>query len=98
MTKGTVTLEVDVEVERLDELVQIDWTEVRNGTAEGTVEADLEEILVEAVTGVMLSGASAPEPVPHAVEFAVADPIWKNNLKKLSEKEDEEMVSLDETE
>lgn len=97
MTKGTVTLEIDVDTERLQQLIQIDWTEVEDGVVKGTIEANLEEVLIEAVTGGMLSSASAPEPVPHAIEFAVADPIWKKNLEKFSEKEDEEMVPLDET-
>ncbi|MDL0136205.1 hypothetical protein PNQ20_04960 [Halobacterium salinarum] len=93
-----MTLEVDVEVDRLQQLIQIDWAEVEDGTAKGTIEADLEEVLLETVTGVMLSSASAPEPVPNAIEFAVADPIWRKNLERLSEKETEEMVPLDELE
>lgn len=97
MTKATVTLEIDIDTERLHQLIQIDWTEVEDGVIKGTVEANLEEVLVEAVTGAILSSANAPEPVPHAIEFAVADPIWKKNLEKLNEKEDEKMVSLDAT-
>jgi hypothetical protein len=35
--------------------------------------------------------------VPQAIEFAVADPIWKKNLAELNKKEDEETVSLEES-
>lgn len=98
MSKSTVTLEVDVDLDELQQLVQIDWTEVEDGIAKGTVETNLEEVFTETVTGAMLTGASVPEPVPHAIEFAVADPIWKKNLEELNKKEDDEMVPFETSE
>ncbi|MDL0136206.1 hypothetical protein PNP85_02795 [Halobacterium salinarum] len=67
----TITLEVDVDVEKLEEQIQTDLTHVTGKEITGTAEADLDEILTEAVTGATLTDSNAPEPIGFAIEHAV---------------------------
>ena len=67
----TVTLEVDVDTEKLEKQIQTEFTDVAGEEITGTAEADLDDVLKEAVTGVALSESSAPEPIGFAIEHAV---------------------------
>lgn len=67
----TVTLEVDVDTEKLEKQIQTEFTDVAGKEIKGTAEANLDEVLKEAVTGINLAESSAPEPIGFAIENAV---------------------------
>lgn len=67
----TVTLEVDVDTENLEEQIQTEFTDVGGKEITGTAEADLDDILKEAVTGISLIESTAPQPIAFAIEHAI---------------------------
>lgn len=66
-----VTLEVDVDAEKLEKQIQTEFTDLAGKEITGTAEADLDDVLKEAVTGVNLAESTAPEPIGYAIEHAV---------------------------
>jgi hypothetical protein len=67
----TVTLEIDVDTEKLEKQIQTEFTEVAGKEIKGTAEANLDNVLKEAVTGISLTESNAPELIALAVEHAV---------------------------
>jgi hypothetical protein len=94
----TVTLEVDVDSEKLEEQIRTDLTDRKGKKMTGTAEADLEKVLREAISGSRLVESDAPVPIPMAVEWAVCAPIWRKNLERLANEEDGEMAPLEDIE
>lgn len=69
----TVTLEVDVDTEKLEKQIQTEFSEVTGKEISGTAEADLDDVLKEAVTGIDLTESTAPDPIAFAVKHAVVN-------------------------
>lgn len=64
----TITFEVTVDEESLQNTIKHDLTEVSNGEATGRARADLEEVFENAIEDVTMTDATAPAPIPLAVE------------------------------
>lgn len=67
----TITLEVDVDTESLDELTELNFTGVEEGKVRGNVSADVEKIIENSVDDVRLSESDLPTPIAIAVSQSI---------------------------
>ncbi len=90
----SVTLDIDIDEEAIDEVVSVDWHGVENGQIVGNAEVDVEAVIKEVVTGVGLVESKTSAEIAIAIEQVIGKPVWEKNLKETISDEDE-LVELD---
>jgi hypothetical protein len=94
----TVTLEIQHDDEKLREVIDTEFSETSGGELVGEARVEIEDIITDVITGTHLVEASAPPPVPLAVEYAVNKSRWEANTRSLIEETDKsDTVRLEES-
>lgn len=67
----TITLEVDVDTEALDEVTECDFHTVKGGKIQGEASADVKKVLEDSVNNIALAESNLPMPVALAISESI---------------------------